>query len=105
MNNFLLKVLNLHKNFIEGDRRLEVLKGISLNIKHHEMLALVGASGAGKSTFLYILGTLEQPSSGYVYYKDKNLFALKEDKLAAFRNQTLGFVFQAHHLLPEFTAL
>ncbi len=84
---------------------LEVLKGIDLTIQKGEVVSIVGASGAGKSTLLHILGTLDQPDTGQVYINDVDVFKLKTQKLARFRNQSIGFVFQFHNLLPEFTAL
>jgi lipoprotein-releasing system ATP-binding protein len=84
---------------------LEVLKGVDLEIGQSEVVSIVGKSGAGKSTLLHILGTLDRPSSGQVLVKDTDVFKLSNKKLAAFRNQNIGFVFQFHHLLPEFTAL
>jgi len=84
---------------------LSVLKGIDLQINRGEIVTIVGASGAGKSTLLQILGTLDSPDSGQVLLNDINVFALKDKELAAFRNQHIGFIFQFHHLMPEFTAL
>jgi len=84
---------------------LEVLKSINLEIEKGEIISIVGASGAGKSTLLHILGTLEKPDDGSLLINHTDLFKLNEKKLAHFRNQHLGFVFQFHHLLPEFTAL
>ena len=84
---------------------LEVLKGIDLNINEKEIVSIVGKSGAGKTTLLQLIGTLERPTSGYISIKGKDLSKLKEKELAKFRNQSIGFVFQFHHLLPEFTAL
>lgn len=84
---------------------LEVLKGVDLHIKESEVVSIVGSSGAGKTTLLTILGTLDRPSSGEIEFNGVNITSLNEKKLAAFRNQHIGFVFQFHHLLPEFTAL
>jgi lipoprotein-releasing system ATP-binding protein len=92
---------NIHKKF--GD--LEILKGVDLEIKKGEIISIVGSSGAGKTTLLTILGTLDRPSSGQVYFEDQDLSKLNDRKLAAFRNKNIGFVFQFHQLLPEFTAL
>jgi lipoprotein-releasing system ATP-binding protein len=83
---------------------LEVLKGIDLDIQHSEIVSIVGASGAGKSTLLHILGTLDKPNAGEVVINDKRVDHLTGNKLAAFRNSEIGFVFQFHNLLPEFTA-
>jgi lipoprotein-releasing system ATP-binding protein len=85
--------------------KLCVLRGVTLRIAAGEIIAVVGASGAGKSTLLHILGTLDRPTSGNVYYDDVDVFALNDDDLARFRNNSIGFVFQFHHLLPEFSAL
>ena len=101
----LIRVEGLQKSFGNGTKRLEVLKGIDLSFCRNEMVAIVGASGAGKTTFLHILGTLERPTSGKVLYDGKDVFALNERDLARFRNREIGFVFQFHHLLPEFSAL
>lgn len=84
---------------------LKVLKGISMSVSKGEIISIVGASGAGKSTFLHILGTLDTPDSGEIVYNDQPLMKLSEKKLSDFRNRHIGFVFQFHHLLPEFTAL
>jgi len=84
---------------------LEVLKGVDLHIASSEIVSIVGSSGAGKTTLLTILGTLEKPSSGDIEFNGINIMSLSEKKLAQFRNQHIGFVFQFHHLLPEFTAL
>lgn len=84
---------------------LEVLKGIDLEVKSGEIVAIVGPSGAGKSTFLHILGTLDRPEEGQVFIRDTNVFTLKDKELARFRNERIGFIFQFHNLLAEFTAL
>ena len=84
---------------------LEVLKGVSLEIKKGEIISIVGASGAGKTTLLHILGTLDRPNSGSLSINNQNISDLSDKKLAEFRNKNIGFVFQFHHLLPEFTAL
>ena len=101
----LLLATGLVKTFGSGDARVEVLKGIDLEVSAGETLALVGASGAGKSTLLHLLGTLDRPSSGKVMFDGTDLFAMGDRELAAFRNRSMGFVFQSHHLLPEFSAL
>jgi len=82
-----------------------VLKGIDLEIKKGEVISIVGASGAGKSTLLHLIGTLDRPSSGNIYFNNEEVSLLNDEKLSAFRNKHIGFVFQFHHLLPEFTAL
>jgi len=86
-------------------RELEVLKGINLHIKKGEIVSIVGASGAGKSTLLHILGTLDNPDEGQLIIRDQSVFSLIPKKLAEFRNLHIGFIFQFHNLLPEFTAL
>lgn len=92
---------NIHKKF--GD--LEILKGVDLTINQGEIVSIVGSSGAGKTTLLTILGTLDRASEGEVIINNESVFKLNEKKLAAFRNQNIGFVFQFHQLLPEFTAV
>src|SRR5574342_1267075 len=101
----MITVTDLHKSFPMGDQTLPVLKGINLNIARGELIAVVGASGAGKSTLLHILGLLDRPTKGTVQFNGQNLFELSEMAQAEFRNRRIGFVFQFHHLLPEFTAL
>ncbi|NUN14777.1 MAG: ABC transporter ATP-binding protein [Myxococcales bacterium] len=101
----LVRVQDLRKSFFLPDRKLDVLRGINLEIRPREMVSLVGQSGVGKSTFLHVLGTLDRPTSGQVLFGDQDVFALPDPALAAFRNNSIGFVFQFHHLLPEFTAL
>jgi lipoprotein-releasing system ATP-binding protein len=100
-----VRIEGLTKTYLMGDRRLEVLRGLDLEIGAGELVALTGPSGAGKSTFLHLLGTLDVPSGGRILFDDEDPFERGEEGLAAFRNETVGFVFQSHHLLPEFTAL
>jgi lipoprotein-releasing system ATP-binding protein len=101
----MITVNNLHKSFPMGEQALSVLKGINLTIARGELIAVIGASGAGKSTLLHILGLLDRPTSGTVCFDGQDLFQLSEAAQAEFRNRRIGFVFQFHHLLPEFTAL
>lgn len=97
----MLVAKEIHKSY--GD--LPILKGIDLEVKKKEIVCIVGASGAGKTTLLQILGTLDKPDSGSLYLNDTDLLGLTGKKLASFRNEKLGFIFQFHQLLPEFTAL
>jgi len=90
---------------MSGPEPLHVLDDIDLTIHKGELLAIVGASGVGKSTFLHIVGALDRPTAGTVHYEDVDVFSLTNNKLAGFRNERVGFVFQFHHLLPEFSAL
>ena len=101
----MITVTNLSKSFPMGGQTLTVLKDINLQIQRGELIAVVGASGAGKSTLLHIIGTLERPTTGTVHFYDQDMFKLSEGEQAEFRNRRIGFVFQFHHLLPEFTAL
>lgn len=96
----MIKAENINKSY----GSLQVLKDISISIDQGEVVSIVGASGAGKTTLLQILGTLDRPDSGALRYGDIDVTQLREKELARFRNQRIGFVFQAHHLLPEFTA-
>jgi len=100
-----VRVEGLTKTFFIGGKRLDVLKGIDIEIPGGSMVSIVGASGAGKSTFLHVIGTLDEPSSGKIIYGDNNIAAFSANNLSAFRNRTIGFVFQFHHLLPDFSAL
>ncbi|MCF8217713.1 MAG: ABC transporter ATP-binding protein [Bacteroidales bacterium] len=97
----MISAQNINKSY--GD--LRVLKDIKIEIGDHEIVSIVGASGAGKSTLLHVLGTLDKADTGEVYYDELNLETFSEPELAKFRNKNIGFVFQFHHLLPEFTAL
>lgn len=97
----MIEVKDIHKSY----GKLNVLKGITLKIPEKKVISIIGASGTGKSTLLHILGTLDYPDSGEVLYDNVNVATYSSDKLAAFRNNNIGFVFQFHHLLPEFTAL
>ena len=102
----MLRAVNLIKSFeTEKNVRLEILKSVSLEIEPEKISVIIGASGAGKSTLLHLLGGLDRPDSGEVFFDNNNIFTLSDDKLAKFRNRNIGFVFQFHHLLPEFTAL
>lgn len=101
----MLRVSGVTKTFETGPTTLEVLRGVDLDVHRGEILAIVGPSGVGKSTLLHIMGTLDRPSAGSVSIDGTDVFALPDDELAAFRNRTVGFVFQFHHLLRELTAL
>lgn len=101
----LIRIIDLHKSYYDGESELPVLQGIDLEIKTSELLAVVGASGVGKSTLLHIMGTLDRPTAGQVIYGEQDVFTLQDTELARFRNKEVGFVFQFHHLLPEFNAL
>jgi len=101
----LIQVQQLYKSFGNGEKHVEVLKGVDLTFTQGERAAIVGASGVGKTTLLHILGTLDRPTTGKVFYKGKDIFTLNERELALFRNREIGFVFQFHHLLLEFNAL
>ena len=101
----LLQVKDLYKSYGSGSAKVEVLKGIDLTVDAGDTIALVGPSGAGKSTLLHVMGTIDRPTSGSVLFDGEEIFNLSDQPLAAFRNRSIGFVFQFHHLLPEFTAL
>lgn len=105
MANILLSARNIFKSYPQGSGTLDILKGVSLDIHEGEAIGIVGSSGSGKSTLLQILGTLDYPQLGELVYLEKNLFKLDDEQLSLFRNQTIGFVFQFHHLLSELSAL
>jgi lipoprotein-releasing system ATP-binding protein len=97
----MLKASGIKRNF----GNLSILKGVDISVNKGEIVSIVGASGAGKSTLLHIIGTLDKPDEGEVFINDKCINKLKSNELSAFRNKNIGFIFQFHHLLPEFTAL
>jgi lipoprotein-releasing system ATP-binding protein len=100
-----IQVNNLNKTFVKDGNKIEVLKDLDITIGRGQSLAILGVSGAGKSTLIHILGTLDHPTSGVVLFDDINVFEWDKNKLSEFRNKTIGFVFQFHNLLPEFTGL
>ncbi|MCH8019959.1 ABC transporter ATP-binding protein [candidate division KSB1 bacterium] len=104
-NGKILVTKNLHKTYQMGRTSIPVLQGIDLEVNEAQIVAIVGPSGVGKSTLLHILGTLDRPSEGSVTIEGTDVFKFDEKKLADFRNRTVGFIFQFHHLMPEFTAL
>ena len=101
----LLAARSINKSYPSGTTVLEVLRGVTLEVQVGEVVAVVGESGTGKSTLLHLLGALDRPTSGSVYYEGADIFLKDDEELARFRNGSVGFVFQFHHLLPEFTAL
>ncbi len=101
----MIRVNDLKKTFIKDGNHIEVLKGLNLDIRRGESLAMLGVSGAGKSTLIHILGALDHPTSGKVLFDDIDIFSWNDNKIAEFRNRKIGFVFQLHNLLPEFSAL
>lgn len=105
MTESLLKAVGIKKSFVRDQQQLQILHGLDFEIQKGESVAIVGGSGAGKSTLLHILGTLDSPTEGEVFFKGQNVTNWSDQKLAEFRNKNLGFVFQFHHLLQEFTAL
>jgi len=105
MSEHFLSARALTKIYTMGRRTLEVLRGVNLEIARGEFLALRGVSGAGKSTLLHLIGGLDSPNDGEIFFNGRNLAKLSEDELTQFRNRRVGFVFQAYHLLPELTAL
>ena len=100
-----VEIRDLFKSYWMHGKRIDVLRGVSVDIERGELVSLVGASGAGKSTFLHVLGTLDAPAAGAMTIDGEDIFSFDDADLARFRNRTIGFVFQSHFLLPEFTAL
>ncbi|OOF40361.1 lipoprotein releasing system, ATP-binding protein [Rodentibacter rarus] len=105
MSQYLLQCENISKFYQEGDNQTQVLKGVSFAMQPNELVAIVGSSGSGKSTLLHTLGGLDQPTSGEVFIKGQSLQKASEAELAKLRNQHLGFVYQFHHLMSDFSAL
>jgi len=105
MSNLIVKAQGLHKTFAEGNLHVEVIRGIDFEIQAGRKYAIVGASGSGKSTLLHLLGGLDQPSAGEIYWNNISLTTINETQRDHLRNQTLGFIYQFHHLLSEFSAL
>ena len=103
--NKLIRTVNLHKSYYDGATELPVLKGIDIEVGKSEILAIIGASGVGKSTLLHLIGALDRPTQGRIFFENQDVFAFNDRELDRFRNQEVGFVFQFHHLLPEFTAI
>src|SRR5262245_54835401 len=105
MNDMLLEARDLSKSYISASRRIDVLKDLNLQIPHGRTIAIMGASGVGKSTLLHILGALDRPDKGQILFEERDLASCSAQELADFRNSKIGFVFQMHNLLPEFDAL
>ena len=99
-----IRILDLHRTYLEADNEIHVLRGINLEIIKGEILAIVGTSGVGKSTLLHLIGGLDRPTAGTIFYGEQNNFEFSEGELDHFRNREIGFVFQFHHLLSDFTA-
>lgn len=105
MSDVLLKAQGLRKVYTQGEGQLEILKGIDIEIREGEAVGIIGASGAGKSTLLQIIGALDQPTEGELWFEGRGLLQMNDEELSRFRNEKMGFVFQFHHLLSELTAL
>jgi lipoprotein-releasing system ATP-binding protein len=100
-----LEVVDVHKSYFLNGKRIDVLRGVNVTIGQGELVSLIGASGSGKSTFLHVVGTLDLPATGKMLFKGRSVFEMNDGELAEFRNRFIGFVFQSHYLLPEFTAV
>lgn len=105
MSNPILSCQNLSRSYTDGKSKIDVLNGVDFDINHGEMVAIVGTSGSGKSTLLHLLAGLDKPTSGTVMINNKNIHEVTEDERCYIRNHYLGFIYQFHHLLPEFTAI
>jgi lipoprotein-releasing system ATP-binding protein len=99
-----LEVKDVFKSYFLNGKRIDVLSGVNVAIEQGQLVSLVGASGSGKSTFLHVLGTLDIPAAGQLFFKGQSVFNMNDAQVAEFRNRSIGFVFQSHFLLPEFTA-
>ena len=99
-----LEVIDVCKSYFLNGKRIDVLRGVSVQIQQGELVSLIGASGSGKSTFLHVVGTLDLPATGKMFFRGRSVFDMNDGEVAEFRNRSIGFVFQSHYLLPEFTA-
>jgi lipoprotein-releasing system ATP-binding protein len=99
-----LEVVDVFKSYFLNGKRIDVLRNVSIQIQQGELVSLIGASGSGKSTFLHVVGTLDLPATGKMFFKGQSVFDMNDAEVAEFRNRSIGFVFQSHYLLPEFTA-
>jgi lipoprotein-releasing system ATP-binding protein len=100
-----LEVRDVHKSYFLNGKRIDVLRGVNVTIEQGALVSLIGASGSGKSTFLHVIGTLDLPATGAMTFKGRSVFEMNDGEVAEFRNRSIGFVFQSHYLLPEFTAV
>ncbi len=100
-----LEIKDVYKSYFLHGKRIDVLRGVNVDIEKGELVSLVGASGSGKSTFLHVVGTLDAPAAGAMRFQGRSVFDMNDAEVAEFRNRTIGFVFQSHYLLPEFSAL